>query len=482
MRTETPDLPTKASGEETSWWRRACGGREVVIVALPLMISTLSYSLMQFCDRVFLAWHSSTSLAAVMPSGVLAWALLSFPFGVALYTSVFVAQYHGAKEDRRVGSVIAHGLLLGILFCPLFLASIIWPDWIFQISGHQGEVAREEGIYFRYVSIGSVAQVLGGVLTSFFVGLGRTKTVMAVDVTVALLNVVLDALLIFGWSFQETTIVAPLGIQGAAIATSAALWLKAIAFFLLLLPRNQRATYGLDGTIRFRFGLLWRMIRFGSSNGLQFLIECLGFAVFTLMIANLGEVPAAATTVAVSISSMVFVPVWGLSTAVSTMVGQQIGNGKPELAERATWTSLQIGLGYTGIFALLYFWVPDLFLLGHQAGAENFQQIRDLARWLLIFVAAYCMFDAGQIVFVGAIKGAGDTVFVVITTLICSTLFVGVGLIGYRMQLGDQGLLYWWWSCLTGWICLLLLFFGGRFMMGHWKTMSVIERDLIREE
>lgn len=474
---EPSDSPSDPGPPET-WWNRACGGREVIALALPLMISTLSYSLMQFCDRVFLAWHSSTSLAAVMPSGVMAWTLLSFPFGVALYTSVFVAQYHGANQDKRIGSVVVHGAVMALLFCPLFIASAIWPDFIFQLAGHPDDVAREEAIYFRYVSIGSIAQVLGGVLTSFFIGLGRTRTVMVVDVSVAIVNVLLDALLIFGCTYQGTTMVPSMGIQGAAIATSFALWVKAILFLVLILNRNHRARFGITRKIRFQPLLLLRMVKFGSSNGLQFLIECLGFSIFTLMVGRLGEVSAAATTVAISVSSMVFVPIWGLSMAVSTLVGQQIGNGKPDLAARATWTSLFIGLIYTGTFGLLYFLTPEIFLIGHSSGAENFEQISELAQYLLMFVAAYCLFDAGQIVFAGAIKGAGDTTYVVIVTFFCSLSFVGVGLLGYQWSLTDQGLLYWWWSCLTGWICLLLFAFGSRFLAGQWKSMTVIERDL----
>ena len=462
-----------------SWWNRKCGGKQVIALALPLMISTLSYSLMQFCDRVFLAWDSPTSLAAVMPAGVMAWTLLSFPFGVALYTNVFVAQYHGAKQDQKIGSVIWHGIILASLFLPLFLTSILWPHWTFQLAGHEGEIAKQEAIYFRFVSIGSLAQVYGGVLTSFFIGLGRTRVVMAVDVSVALLNVLLDWVLIFGITIGSTTWLQPLGIQGAAIATSTALWLKAMLFLFLMLRPANRQRYGLTKAFEFSRELISRMVRFGSSNGLQFLIECLGIAVFTLMIARLGEIPAAATTIAISVNMMVFVPVWGLSTAVSTMVGQQIGDGKPDLAARATWTSLQIGLAYTGFFGLLYLFVPHLFLLGHSVGAENFDEISRIARLLLIFVAAYCLFDTVQIIFVGAIKGAGDTSFVVITSLICSFLFVAFGLVGYMLFDSDLPLLYWWWWALTGWLVLLSIVFGTRFIKGKWRTMQVIEKELI---
>lgn len=474
-----PTLPSDADASDPGWWNRRCGGREVISLALPLMISTLSYSLMQFCDRVFLAWHSPTALAAVMPSGVMAWTLMSFPFGVALYTNVFVAQYFGAKQNTRIGSVIWHGLILATLFSPIFLTSIIWPHWVFQLAGHEAAIAQEEAIYFRYVSIGSIAHIYGGVLTSFFIGLGRTRIVMRVDVMVALLNVVLDWLLIFGFAVGSTVLLQPMGIKGAAIATSTALWVKACIFLYLMMRPSNRLAYGLTKSFEFSRAMIQRMIRFGSSNGLQFLIECMGIAVFTLMIAKLGEVPAAATTVAISVNMMVFVPIWGLSTAVSAMVGQQIGDGKPKLAARATWTSLQIGLAYTGFFGLLYVLMPGVFLMGHNAGAGNFEEISRIARILLIFVATYCIFDSVQIIFVGAIKGAGDTTFVVITSLVCSALFVLIGLVGYRMFETELAHLYWWWFALTAWIILLSIVFGARFLQGKWQSMQVIEQELI---
>ena len=471
------------SDASQSWWNRQCGGREVVTLALPLMVSTLSYSLMQFCDRLFLAWSSPTALAAVMPAGVMAWTLLSFPFGVALYTNVFVAQYFGANEKARIGAVIWHGLILATMFLPLFLISILFPSLIFDWAGHSSVIAQEESTYFQFVSIGSIAHIYSGVLTSFFIGQGRTRIVMVVDILIAIANVLLDWLLIFGVTYGSTVWLEPMGIRGAAIATSAALWIKAAVYFGLILGRrNNRHAFGLFDKFRFQPDLIGRMIRFGSSNGFQFLVECLGIAVFSIMIARLGETQAAATTVAISVNMMVFVPVWGLSTAVSTMVGQKIGVGKPLLAARATWTSLQIGLIYTGGFAVLYVAFPGLFLMGHDAGAANFEEISRLSRWLLVFVAAYCLFDTVQIIFVGAIKGAGDTTFVVITSLACSALFVVGGMAGYRFTGSPNGLLYWWWGALTLWIVLLSAVFGVRFVKGKWQTMQVIEKELIAHD
>lgn len=447
-------------------------------VALPLMVSTLSYSLMQFCDRVFLTWSSPTSVAAAMPASVMAWTLLAFPLGVAMYTGVFVAQYFGANQSRRVGEVIWHGLILGSLFIPLFLCAIVWPRWIFEWSGHPAVLVDQEASYLSYVSWGSIAQVHAGVLAGFFVGQARTRVVMIVDVSSALLNVLLDWLLIFGFSIGDLITCQPLGIAGAALATSLALGVKLMVYLALVLQKRERQRFGMTRPIRLHTDLVWRMLRFGSSNGWQMLIECLGIAVFSLMIGQLGEELAAASTLAISVNMLVFVPVWGLSTAVSTLVGQQIGKGQPALAARATWSGVVIGLVYTSLFAALYLGAPDVFLIGHDAAGPQIAGISQLVRQLLVFVAIYCLFDAIQIVFVGALKGAGDVRFVVISSLVCSGLFVAAGLIGQNLLPDPLAKLYGWWGALTGWVILLTVVYSARFLQGRWKQCRVIETGL----
>ena len=377
----------------SSWWRRPCGGREVVLLSLPLMVSMFSYSVMQFCDRMFLSWESPDSLAAVMPAGVMVWTLLAFPFGLALYTNVFVAQYFGAKNDQRIGQVLWHGLILASLFFPIFIFSAVAPELVFRWAGHDPVMVGREAIYFRYMAFGSMGNVIASVLSAFFIGQGRTTITMLVDVWAAAFNIVLDILLIFGFAIGTLFALEPMGIQGAAIATSIALSAKALVLLVLILQKKNIVRFGLLNRFKFQPELIWRMFRFGSSNGIQFLVECIGIAAFALMIGRLGSVQSAATTVAISINMLVFVPIFGLSTAISTIVGQQIGRGKPALAERATWTSMVIAVSYTCFFGLSYVLFPTVYMLGFSTGADQFEATANLVRWLLVFVAAYCIFD-----------------------------------------------------------------------------------------
>ena len=132
---------------------------------------------------------------------------------------------------------------------------------------------------------------------------------------------------------------------------------------------------------------------------------------------------------------------------------------------------------YTGVFAVFYVLTPNLFFFAHETDSGDFETIKHLVILYLKFVAVYCIFDTIQIIFVSAIKGAGDTRFVVIVTIITALIFVGVGSKGATFFDGDGAKVNWWWASLTGWILLLSVIYWIRFMQGKWRKMSVIERE-----
>ena len=176
------------------------------------------------------------------------------------------------------------------------------------------------------------------------------------------------------------------------------------------------------------------------------------FSLFILLVGRLGEEAMAATTLAFNVNSVAFVPMLGLGIALTTMVGQQLGRDRPDMAARATWTAFWMALAYMGTMAALYLLVPDLFLWGHASGAgpEEFAELRDVTVVLLRFVAAYCLFDAMNLIFVGAIKGAGDTRFVLIVSLSSRRCPLLAGWLGITCF--GWGLL-WCWSVVTAWVC-----------------------------
>ena len=160
------------------------------------------------------------------------------------------------------------------------------------------------------------------------------------------------------------------------------------------------------------------------------------------------------------------------------MVGRNQGAGRPDLSARSTWTALAIAFVYMGTFAVLYVLVPDLFMFGHAFGADpaQFAAIRSTTVVLLRFVAAYCMFDAMLIVFVSGIKGAGDTRFVLFTSVVASIALVLLSWAAVAHF--GMGLSACWWI-ITLWIMAVGVIYLLRFVQGKWRTMHVIESDVV---
>src|SRR5439155_12356393 len=189
---------------------------------------------------------------------------------------------------------------------------------------------------------------------------------------------------------------------------------------------------------------------------------------------------------AFNVNAIAFVPLIGLGIAVSTFVGQKLGENRPYLAARATWTAVVLAVAYTALFAVPLVGVPHWFVMLHAAGADaaEFAPVRPLAIELFKFIILYCLFDALQIIFTGALKGAGDTRFVFLTSLVVSALAVLTGNFcqqQFHWQEHNWQLWGWWWI-ITAWVFTLGLVYLARFIQGRWREMRVIEPGLATEE
>ena len=110
----------------TIWWRRPAGGKEVLLVSLPLVISSLSWTVMTFVDRIFLKWLSGDSMAAAFTASTVWFVLLCLPLGVCAYANTFVSQYFGDRPFPQVGLSVCQELWVGLLVSPLILAFNPW--------------------------------------------------------------------------------------------------------------------------------------------------------------------------------------------------------------------------------------------------------------------------------------------------------------------------------------------------------------------
>jgi MATE family multidrug resistance protein len=449
--------------------------REMLRLSLPLIISTLSWTVMHFTDRVFLNWYSVDAMAAAMPAGALSFAVICFPLGVAAYVNAFVSQYYGAGRHHRIGLVVWQGVWLGLLALPFALATVPLAAAMFPRIGHSTATAAYELDFYGAISWGAGAMVAAEAMSAFFTGRGRVRTVMVVDMLAALVNVVLDYALIFGHrGFPEW------GAAGAGAATAVAMWFKAIVYLTLFLRKSHREEFGTLTGCRFDPALFRRLLRFGAPSGAQLLCDVGAFTVILLIVGKLGKLDLAATSLAFNLNALAFMPVYGIGIATTTAVGHRQGQNRPELAERAAWSAFALAAIYMIAISALYVLAPQALLWMHAAKADptEFNEVKRLTIVLLRYVALYNVFDAMVVIFSGAIKGAGDTRFVLWTTLCMSPLPVIATIAGVEwFGLG----LYWSWITITAWLCVLGVIYMLRFRQGKWRTMRVIEAVAIDE-
>ncbi len=464
---------------------------ELLRVALPLIISSGSLSLMHVVDRMMLTWLDVNALAAAMPAGMFHWTALGFPMGVAVYTNTFIAQYQGSGRKERVAASLWQGVWLALGFGAILLTSAPFLSRLFVTLGHSPEVTRLEIEYFSVLCWGSAPMLLAITLSTFFSGRGQTRVVMYVDVAISILNAVLAYVFIFGWGP-----IPQMGIRGAAAATVTANVVGCIAFAWMIHRVNRKEKYPFREQRRFDGELIRRMLRFGLPNGIQMLVDIAGYLMLVLFIGKLGTVELAATNLAFNLNALAFIPMLGLGTAVLTLVGRRIGEKRADLAEKSVWRALSLAVGYVSIFAMIYLLFPDVLLTPYAAAKPPeelaamsteqiaaytkehppFEQVRPVVIKLLYFVAMYSVFDALAVIFGNAIRGAGDTRFSLIYTFLCGWfLMVIPSFLAVRYASPDERLWTCWWA-VTANIAVLGVGLGVRFRSGKWKSMTVIEQ------
>jgi MATE family multidrug resistance protein len=450
--------------------KQARGGlAELLRLAWPLILSNSLWTLQIVLDRIFLSRSSPGEVGAAMATAVLFWVAIQLLQNTANYATTFVAQYTGAGQHRRVGPTIWQALYFSAAagLAMLLLVPLAGP--LFTLGGHAPELQRLEAVYFRCLCFCVLPMLLTASVCSFFAGRGDSRTVLFINATGLGVNALWAYVLIFGrWGFP------PMGIAGAGLATIIGTSTSAaVALALLFLPR-YRERYATVSGWRFDAELFGRLMRFGLPNGLFLALDTLGFSVFIYLIGTLGEAELAATSITFTLNMLAVLPMLGIGQAVEVLVGQRLGEDRPDLAERSTWTGFGAAWLFTLAVALAYVLLPDLLVLPFRSERhlEEWERVKELVPVLLRFVAAYCLFDSVNLIFSFALRGAGDTRFVMRVTVCLS---VGVLALPSWVVVRLGGGVYGAWTCASFYIILLAVAFLVRFRHGAWKSMRVIE-------
>jgi MATE family, multidrug efflux pump len=294
--------------------------------------------------------------------------------------------------------------------------------------------------------------------------------VLLVDGVGTAVNIVLGLVLIFGYLGLPR-----LGVAGAGLGLIIGSWVAALLALTLMMRRKYRAEFATLSGWRFDRDLTRRLMRYGLPAGLQWCLDGLAFTVFVTMIGLMGQAELAASSISHRINLLAFLPMLGIGQAVSVLVGQRLGQNRPEVAERSANTALRVVALYMTTVAVLYVVTPGLFTMWFENPSEpdKWRIVEPLVRTLLIFIAIYSLFNSIELVYTFALRGAGDTVFVTWVSISLAWPFMvlpTVALAYYQ----DWGL-YWAWGFATFYIIAIAIVFVLRFRTGKWKSMRVIE-------
>ncbi len=437
--------------------------RELLRLAWPLILSNSIWMAQIIVDRILLSRSSLASLAAGFSSAMLFWAFLILFQFTANYATTFVAQYTGAGRPERVGPVIWQAIWFSLLSGLAFQILQPLAGWIVALCGHATKLQGLETAYFRCLCLSALPTLLSAAATSFFTGRGDSRTVLLINVTGLAVNAVTAAVLIFGmWGFPA------LGIVGAGLATVLGTSTSAVLALVLMLQARFRKTHATASGWRFDRELFRRLMRFGVPNGVFAALDVLSFTIFLQLIGRLGEVDLIVTTIVFTLNLVVYFPMVGIGQAVEVLVGQRLGEDKPDLAEQTTWRGFWLALAYAFVAALAYVLLPET-LAGLFHGAHNdelWEPIRIRVPVLLRFVAVYSLFDSMNVLFSNALRGAGDTRFVTWAALILSWPIM---VLPTWAALAYGWDLYWAWAFASAYIILLALTFWFRFRQGKWR-------------
>lgn len=480
VETITATAPPETLHSEPAAESEHGGSRELLKLALPLIISQSFMTVQVLADTVLLARHNTDEMTASFPAVMWYWLAFGLLQVTAGYTSTFVAQYSGAKRDSRVGPAVWQGVYFAAIAGLFFLLMIPAAPFLISQGNHSPELQRLEVIYLQCLSWAALPMLLMAAVNGFFSGRGETWTVLGIEVFGTAVNIGLALLLIFGrWGFPE------LGIAGAGWATVIGSWASAFLAFALFFRKKFRTAFDTLGGWRFERELFGRLMKYGGPAGIQVFLDVVVFSFFVQYVGRLSDAALGATTLTVRFNMIAFLPMMGLGQAICILVGQRLGADRPDVAERSAYSGLHLVFGYMCLVAATYLLIPGILTAAFEpeSDAKKFAEIAAIVPSLLICVAIYSLADSINVAFAFALRGAGDTRFVTWLTFIIAwpvMVIPTIVVVTYRAELqarfpgmGDP--VYWAWSFATLHIIVMSVCFWLRFRYGKWKTMRVIE-------
>lgn len=385
-------------------------GRALGLLAIPMMLEMAMESIFAVVDIAFVSRLGTDAVAAVGITEALIAVLYGLAIGLGMGVTAMVSRRIGENDARGAATVTGQAIWVGAAVSVIIgIAGVIYARDLLAIMGATDSIIE--------TGSGFTAVLLGGSFSIVYLFLLNAAFRGAGDATVALrslwiangINIVLDPCLIFGLGpFPE------MGVTGAAVATTIGRGIGVAYQLWYLLNGRGRLEFHLHD-MRLKFALSMRLVRISLGGIAQFIIATASWIGVMRIVAIYGSSAIAAYTIALRMMEFILLPAWGLGNAAATLVGQNLGAGKPARAEKSTWKAAKYNalfMATTGILLLVF----AEFVTG------LFTDQADVLRWgtscLQILSVGFPMYAVGMVV-VQALNGAGDTTTPAYLNIIC---------------------------------------------------------------
>ena len=431
--------------------------RSVLTLALPVTVSSLLQRAEGIVAVFLVGGLGAVPIAAVGLGQLLAFIATTLVSGLSVGSNVIMAQLWGARRYDDAGEAARHFLGLSILISlGLLTFGLLMNRLAMELLGAQADVIRLALPYSNLIFLLIPFTILLQVLSSILQGTGDTKTPMHAMIAVNLLHIAIAIPLIYGhWGLPA------LGINGAAIAVGIA---EATGCLYLL----RRCRPKLRRSHRFRLDLIRTIWHVGAPVSGERVVQQAGILLYTKIVLMYGTVAYAAHQVGLSIESLSFLPGYGFAIAAATMVGQSIGAGKYTRAKLETWEANRLAAYMMSGMGVVFFLFPYALLRAFTSD----EAVVELGTLFLKIVALLQIPLALTMVVAGSLRGAGDTRFVMIATMI--------GMWGVRIPLAivagywlSLEVIYVWLAMIADWTLRMTLMLW-RHRSERWRSIQVL--------
>jgi putative MATE family efflux protein len=464
-----------ASAPRRSWWtsvREAVAGtqqdytegplgRAVFLLAIPMVLEMAMESVFGILDVFWVGRLGPGAVATVGVTEALLTLIFAAAMGLSLSTTATVARRIGEKDPEAAAVTAVQAIVLGLLVAvPTGLVGVLWPRELLALMGLPAAVIEDGWGYTAWILGGNATILMLFLINAIFRGAGDAAVAMRSLWLANLVNIVLDPCFIFGLGpFPE------MGITGAAVGTTLGRAVG-VLYQVHALSRDGRVKIR-RRHLRVEPAVLLRLLRVSLGGIVQFLIATASWLGLVRILTPFGPAALAGYTIAIRIILVVLLPSWGLCNAAATLVGQNLGAGKPERAERAVWLTGLYNMAFLTMVGVAFVLFAEPLVGVFSADAAVRALGADCLRVVSYGYAAY----AWGMVMVQAFNGAGDTVTPTWINLGCYWLFQIplAWVLASRAGFGPDGV-YWAITIAETMLAVVAVLV---FRRGAWKTRTV---------